>query len=44
MKKLTGHKKGAERLLRFNVDQGYRVEGSLPLSWSQPDFSPFIPE
>ncbi|MGK7932378.1 MAG: pyridoxamine 5'-phosphate oxidase family protein [Microcystaceae cyanobacterium] len=27
---------GAERLLRFNLEQGYRVKGSLPLSWSNP--------
>jgi len=30
---------GAERLLRFHLVQGYRVEGSLPLRWSKPDFS-----
>ncbi|MGG6240710.1 pyridoxamine 5'-phosphate oxidase family protein [Nodosilinea sp. AN01ver1] len=33
---------GAERLLRFHVTQGYRVEGSLPLTWSTPEFSPFL--
>jgi uncharacterized protein len=33
---------GAERLFRFQVEQGYRVEGSLPLRWSLPDRSPFL--
>ncbi len=33
---------GAERLFRFRLKQGYRVEGSLPLHWSTPDFSPFL--
>ncbi len=33
---------GAERLLRFKLEQGYRVEGSLPLRWSEPEFSPFL--
>lgn len=33
---------GAERLLRFHLSAGYRVEGSLPLRWSAPDFSPFL--
>lgn len=33
---------GAERLLRFYLSAGYRVEGSLPLRWSAPDFSPFL--
>jgi uncharacterized protein len=33
---------GAERLLRFRLDRGYRVEGSLPLRWSAPEFSPFL--
>ena len=33
---------GAERLLRFSVKQGYRVIGSLPLTWSTPEFSPFL--
>jgi len=33
---------GAERLLRFHIETGYRVEGSLPLRWSAPDFSPFL--
>jgi uncharacterized protein len=33
---------GAERLLRFYLHRGYRVEGSLPLRWSAPEFSPFL--
>jgi hypothetical protein len=33
---------GAERLLRFHLEQGDRVEGSLPLSWSAPEFSPLL--
>jgi uncharacterized protein len=33
---------GAERLLRFHLHIGYRVEGSLPLRWSDPEFSPFL--
>jgi uncharacterized protein len=33
---------GAERLLRFRLDRGERVEGSLPLRWSSPEFSPFL--
>ncbi len=33
---------GAERLLRFHLKLGYRVEGSLPLRWSEPEFSPFL--
>jgi predicted pyridoxine 5'-phosphate oxidase superfamily flavin-nucleotide-binding protein len=33
---------GAERLLRFYLQQGYRVEGSLPLRWSKPEFSPYL--
>jgi uncharacterized protein len=33
---------GAERLIRFQVAEGYRVEGSLPLRWSRPDYSPFL--
>ena len=33
---------GAERLLRFHLKSGYRVEGSLPLRWSEPEFSPFL--
>jgi len=34
--------KGAERLFRFQLNQGYRVDGSLPLRWSTPEFSPFL--
>ena len=30
---------GAERLIRFNLAKGYRVEGSLPLRWTNPEFS-----
>ena len=33
---------GAERLLRFHLEKGYRVENSLPLRWSAPEFSPFL--
>jgi uncharacterized protein len=33
---------GAERLLRFQLKHGYRVQGSLPLRWSAPEFSPFL--
>lgn len=33
---------GAERLLRFQLEKGYRVEDSLPLHWSEPEFSPFL--
>jgi uncharacterized protein len=33
---------GAERLLRFHLVSGDRVEGSLPLRWSAPEFSPFL--
>ena len=33
---------GAEQLMRFHPEQGYRVEQSLPLSWSPPEFSPFL--
>jgi uncharacterized protein len=33
---------GAERLLRFHLHRGYRVQGSLPLRWSAPEFSPFL--
>jgi hypothetical protein len=33
---------GAERLLRCRPETGYRVEGSLPLRWSKPEFSPFL--
>lgn len=33
---------GAERLLRFQLEAGYRVEGSLPMPWSEPGLSPFL--
>lgn len=33
---------GAERLLCFYLEKGYRVENSLPLRWSAPEFSPFL--
>jgi predicted pyridoxine 5'-phosphate oxidase superfamily flavin-nucleotide-binding protein len=33
---------GAERLLRFHLSQGYRLEAALPLRWSAPEFSPFL--
>ncbi|MDX2254613.1 MAG: pyridoxamine 5'-phosphate oxidase family protein [Pseudanabaenaceae cyanobacterium bins.39] len=33
---------GAERLLRFHLQTGYHVKGSLPLRWSSPEFSPFL--
>jgi uncharacterized protein len=33
---------GAERLFRFRLDRGYRIESSLPLRWSNPKFSPFL--
>ncbi|NEQ53771.1 MAG: flavin-nucleotide-binding protein [Leptolyngbya sp. SIO3F4] len=33
---------GAERLLQFKLESGYRVEESLPLRWTEPKFSPFL--
>lgn len=33
---------GAERLLQFHLHTGFRVERSLPLRWSDPEFSPFL--
>ena len=33
---------GAERLFRFRLVRGYRMESSLPLRWSNPKFSPFL--
>lgn len=33
---------GAQRLIRFQISEGYRVEGSLPLRYSAPDYSPFL--
>jgi uncharacterized protein len=29
-------------LLRYHLERGYRVDGSLPLRWSAPEFSPFL--
>jgi hypothetical protein len=36
------HYTGAERLLRFRLRRGHRVPGSLPLTWSEPEFSPYL--
>jgi len=36
------HYEGAERLLKLHVEQGVFVEKSLPISWSGPDYSPFL--
>ncbi|MGZ3236666.1 MAG: flavin-nucleotide-binding protein [Burkholderiaceae bacterium] len=33
---------GAQRLLRFHIKQVVRVEESLPLRWSAPEFSPYL--
>jgi uncharacterized protein len=33
---------GAERLLIFRLDRGYRLAGGLPGLWSAPTFSPFL--
>jgi uncharacterized protein len=33
---------GAERLLRFRIQEGVYVESSLPLHWSSPEISPFL--
>lgn len=33
---------GAERLFKFHLTQGLRVESSLPLSWTAPESSPFL--
>jgi len=33
---------GAERLFKFHLTQGIRVEGSLPLTWSTPEYSRFL--
>lgn len=33
---------GAERLFKYHVEQGLCVEGSIPLSWSNLDYSPFL--
>ena len=33
---------GAERLFRFRTTRGYRVNGSLPLRWTAPEYSPSL--
>ncbi|MEO1391361.1 MAG: pyridoxamine 5'-phosphate oxidase family protein [Cyanobacteria bacterium J06634_5] len=33
---------GAQRLLRFRLARGYRIESALSLQWSLPEFSPFL--
>jgi uncharacterized protein len=33
---------GAERLLVFHLDRGYRVRNGLPGCWSAPTFSPYL--
>ncbi|ELS05546.1 pyridoxamine 5'-phosphate oxidase-related, FMN binding [Xenococcus sp. PCC 7305] len=33
---------GAEQLIRFHLTKGYRCKASLPLRWSNPDFSPLL--
>jgi predicted pyridoxine 5'-phosphate oxidase superfamily flavin-nucleotide-binding protein len=33
---------GAERLFKFHLRQGIRVDGSLPLTWSTPESSRFL--
>ncbi|MGK7910588.1 MAG: pyridoxamine 5'-phosphate oxidase family protein [Synechococcus sp.] len=33
---------GAERLFKFKTIRGIRVEGSLPFSWSAPEYSRFL--
>lgn len=33
---------GAERLVRFWLAEGFRTEGSLPLRWSSPEYSPYL--
>ncbi|MEO0353707.1 MAG: pyridoxamine 5'-phosphate oxidase family protein [Cyanobacteria bacterium P01_A01_bin.3] len=33
---------GAERLLRFQLKQGYEVQKELLLRWSQPEYSPYL--
>lgn len=33
---------GAERLFRFRPVQGYRIDGSFPLRWTNPQFSPYL--
>lgn len=31
---------GAERLIRFTLDEGILLEGALPIRWSPPEYSP----
>jgi uncharacterized protein len=38
----VGAFEGAERLLRFRIQEGVYVESSLPLHWSSPEISPFL--
>ncbi|MEM9507451.1 MAG: pyridoxamine 5'-phosphate oxidase family protein [Cyanobacteria bacterium P01_E01_bin.35] len=33
---------GADQLIRFHLDRGYSVTASLPLRWSNPEFSPLL--
>ncbi|MEO0836032.1 MAG: pyridoxamine 5'-phosphate oxidase family protein [Cyanobacteria bacterium J06642_3] len=33
---------GAEQLIKFQLEKGYLVRASLPLRWSDPEFSPFL--
>lgn len=33
---------GAQRLIRFHLNQGYLVQASLPLRWTKPEFSPLL--
>jgi predicted pyridoxine 5'-phosphate oxidase superfamily flavin-nucleotide-binding protein len=35
---------GAERLFKFQLTQGIRVKGSLPFTWSRPEYSRFLAE
>jgi len=36
------HYEGAERLLQFQLKQGYRMSDRLLLQWSSPEFSPYL--
>lgn len=33
---------GAQRLLRFRVNEGVRIEKATPLRWSEPEYSPHL--
>jgi hypothetical protein len=33
---------GAQRLLRFRVSEGLRIEKATPLRWSEPEYSPHL--